>query len=477
MRTILTSLLFLTCFIINLPSAAAQLTTTCSAADYGAVGDGVTDDRPALQAALDNCTVVNVPPGQYLVSQTPWRSYDLHISVGKTLIGAGRDATTLIQAPNQGPSVRLLHIDGADVTVSDLSLDGNKANQTVDEHRSGVFAIQAPRLTLRRIDSYNFTGDGFYLYRGSNDPFIEDVLAKSNDRDGIAFGGATAGGFILNSTFIGNAAQQIDSEPGTYNVVNGLTLIGNVIDTGGVSNDYVLTISGGGKADASRSHGWTVVGNVINGATFVVWADGNLIANNTGVNPSTKSCYTVYRRSIGNTISGNTCVQTQTSTSGSVAGISVFGTSVTDTPETTIIIGNNITVTGHAKSFGVWVQGAVSVYIANNVFVGPALSAPYYAGIYLRASLPGRGFKIAVVKNNIITNWGYSALRVAGNTTPDGPALFEYLEYTDNIMTDDSNPATQVKAIVIDSNAVPLYQVRTGNTCSGGTSCNGANLP
>ena len=44
--------------------------------DYGAVGDGVHDDRPAIQAAIDaaaataGMAVVYVPPGQYLITST-----------------------------------------------------------------------------------------------------------------------------------------------------------------------------------------------------------------------------------------------------------------------------------------------------------------------------------------------------------------------------------------------------------------------
>ncbi|MCW2904938.1 MAG: hypothetical protein JWO67_7203 [Streptosporangiaceae bacterium] len=43
--------------------------------DYGAVGDGVTDDRAAIQAALDIGGWVYVPPGVYAIASGPLRIY------------------------------------------------------------------------------------------------------------------------------------------------------------------------------------------------------------------------------------------------------------------------------------------------------------------------------------------------------------------------------------------------------------------
>lgn len=50
--------------------------------DFGAVGDGTTDDTAAIQAAIDNGYVIYMPAGKYIVSDT------IIIHPGKSIIGA-----------------------------------------------------------------------------------------------------------------------------------------------------------------------------------------------------------------------------------------------------------------------------------------------------------------------------------------------------------------------------------------------------
>src|ERR1700761_2715795 len=117
------------------PAFSQTLTPSCSAAEFGAKGDGKTDNRVALQEAINQCAVVHVPAGRYLVSAQGSADFDLNVPAGRSIVGADRETTTLVQAV-AGPSVRLLQVSGAGVTVSGLTLDGNKAAQTVEEHRA-----------------------------------------------------------------------------------------------------------------------------------------------------------------------------------------------------------------------------------------------------------------------------------------------------------------------------------------------------
>jgi hypothetical protein len=308
---------------VDVETSVAELDRSVNVREFGAVGDGVTDDRAAIQAALDSgASEVVVPVGTYVVGRGAGY-WCLSISAGVTLRGETRDGAVLQQAPGIAGSVRLLQVAAAGVAIRDLTLDGNRARQTADEHRAGVFATGAPDLAIRGVTARGFTGDGFYLYLGSNNAVIDDVLATDNDRNGITFGGGTSGGTVTASRFIANAVQQFDSEPGNGNTVDGLTVRGNTIDAMGRSNDYALTISG--SSSAARSRGWTVEGNVINGGIFVVSADAIAVRGNVGVNPTTKASATVYRGSDGVTIKGNRFTMTQTQVS-SLGVVTVTGT-------------------------------------------------------------------------------------------------------------------------------------------------------
>jgi hypothetical protein len=85
--------------------------------DFGAVGDGVTDDTVALQAALDAAAggVLFVPEGQYIVSET------LYIPAGTALCGEGKYSLwtndvqgTVFITTGAGNAQRWTDIDGSD---------------------------------------------------------------------------------------------------------------------------------------------------------------------------------------------------------------------------------------------------------------------------------------------------------------------------------------------------------------------------
>ena len=66
-----------------------RLDESVSVKDYGAIGDGTTDDAPAFQAALDAHAVVLVPAGTFRLAT------EIHVKPRRRLVGAGRDATLI----------------------------------------------------------------------------------------------------------------------------------------------------------------------------------------------------------------------------------------------------------------------------------------------------------------------------------------------------------------------------------------------
>lgn len=100
--------------LTTLSLLALGMGSPASVSDFGAVGDGVTDDTAAFARALTECRgELYVPPGRYMLS-------GISLPESTWLHGAGR-ATVLLQTDPQTPVVTL----GNGCRLSDLRIDGN----------------------------------------------------------------------------------------------------------------------------------------------------------------------------------------------------------------------------------------------------------------------------------------------------------------------------------------------------------------
>lgn len=130
--------------------------------DFGARGDGATDDSAAIQAAIDSgAPVLHVPAGRYLVRRS------LVPRSGQAWRGEGAAASVLM-LPQEALAApfNLIHLIGRleDFSLTDLGLAGNLATQPA---RGGdgqaPFALYArgaqKRITLRRCHVSGF-GEG-----------------------------------------------------------------------------------------------------------------------------------------------------------------------------------------------------------------------------------------------------------------------------------------------------------------------------
>jgi len=148
-------------------TAQAKMRETVSVKDFGAIGDGVAIDGPAIQAAIDSLAAtggsVFFPPGTYLFSSTIqpranvtlWS--DLYIATIKQ--AAGANLTTLFDFATNAAN---------NATIRGLVIDGNKANNgnNITTERFGMFVYDANDVLIEYCDLKNLCGHGVFARDG-----------------------------------------------------------------------------------------------------------------------------------------------------------------------------------------------------------------------------------------------------------------------------------------------------------------------
>jgi polygalacturonase len=140
--------------------------------EYGANGDGVGDDKDAIQAAVDDAYAagggtVFLPPGTYQVKGTQsdgpligWESKTGSVPIEFRGAGWGSeiflaDDTT---ATDEGA---IILKPGENAEVHSLAINGNVQNQsTPSDARDGANIKSGANVTVHHVKSYNATGDG-----------------------------------------------------------------------------------------------------------------------------------------------------------------------------------------------------------------------------------------------------------------------------------------------------------------------------
>jgi polygalacturonase len=149
---------------------------------FGATGDGVTNDRAAIQRAIDSCAVrggtVLFPPGRYLTGSLLLRSHvDLHLGAGATLLGS----TKLADYEEHVPALRsyndlflkhsLLYAEGkSDITIrGEGTIDGQGAafkvttREKPDRYMNRPFVIRLVSCTNVRVEGVTLTNSAMWM--------------------------------------------------------------------------------------------------------------------------------------------------------------------------------------------------------------------------------------------------------------------------------------------------------------------------
>jgi parallel beta-helix repeat protein len=246
---------------------------TFNVLDYGAVGNGLVNDRAAIQAALDAAHaagggVVYIPSGTYAIDGGgATRTYaGLQVRDNVTIIGDGM-GETVIKAMD-GNSVGFTGLirtpvgeETTNVTIQDLTLDGNRANTTgkVDGFFCGTepgSPEQCADITLLRVEAKDCSGYGIDPHEQTVRMWIESCVSHGNGLDGFTLD------FLIDSTILNNISYGNDRHG--FNIVTqtqNTVLDGNVAYDNGSAGIVIQR----GSEDVPSPHGLKIIGGEVYG--------------------------------------------------------------------------------------------------------------------------------------------------------------------------------------------------------------------
>lgn len=167
-------------------SLANRFADVVNVKDFGAVGDGVADDTAAIQAAINAGANIYFPNGIYIVSDNDSDTVAIKITKNNiNLFGAGINSTILKLKANQ--NAHTISTDGFNfIQISDISIDGNRSNQTGSGH--GIRVASCNSLHINNLEIKETAGYGIGLQSGTlKNIFISNVEIKNTSLDGIDF--------------------------------------------------------------------------------------------------------------------------------------------------------------------------------------------------------------------------------------------------------------------------------------------------
>lgn len=479
------------------PDARIAGLAAVSVKDFGAKGDGVTDDRAAITAALAEVAkagggTVMFPPGVYVVGREGRAAWSLDLPCDHcTLVGV-KGRSWLQHAKGLPPeSIALMRVDRrSDVTIRDLGFDGNWGNRVGGtDSTAGInhatqgdpknYLLMLRGVTDVAIENSDFRqayGDCIWvgastknMLQPSTHVVVTDVSCDMAARDGIALGQAARDIHVTRSRFTNIFAQAFDTEPVNQGVED-VTIEDSLLDgwwnPGNPKrsvNSPLSIVGGNPTAGPSKlARHYRVRNNTIHGAVLIATAEDVVLDGNRIVTDWDGFSYSpITVRSVANdiTITNNEIyARTHFSNGAATAGVSISyyaAGKTTWSPSTVRVVGNHI----HARegNLGIAVDGAGAHAGMRDAGTATALTITtlhddkkhWDPGAWIGATVHAGG-QIAIVSGNtanelqlvpvtfgIASAW-MSPLGVASATPPAGAYALGWttgtIEIADNVI-------------------------------------------
>jgi parallel beta-helix repeat protein len=298
-----------------------KLRQTVSVKDFGAVGDGVTDDTAAIQAALDAVSgsggVVVIPPSSsfYKVTNSLYPKSNTTITgYGAELRNTTASVFVMIWALGAPGVANYL----TNISVYGLTVDCN--GTFIDCTGSGIGGSYCDNLRVIDCTVKKSPCQGIFVGRGGRNSWILNNIVLDSFGDGIHIGDQNSGEVIENHIIKNNYVK--DTFDGGIGITGGAHLVwieDNIIDTAGgpgidlsgayqvmCARNYLTAYSQIGirisRFNASQTFDIEVLDNIIDGPPVNQAAINLFGPNNTDVNTFANNPITIRGNRIKNVV-------------------------------------------------------------------------------------------------------------------------------------------------------------------------------
>ncbi len=337
--------------------------------DFGATGDGVTDDYLAIRGAIasaeaDGGGAVYFPAGTYgLTKRERFCGILLAGTKPLTFYGDGIGVSTIKMLPSGAGGMSLFRLTSQRLSFRDLTFDGNRdVVQAVDE-QTHLLQIEtaAKHVSIEGCEFKNIKSDGIKIAGTDAATAIDNLIIANNTfldcgRSGITCQRAFKNTRILGNFFQGISDQSIDFEPTGSGGPARVIIAHNIIEHSTLTE--AVTICGVSGED--RATDIIFENNIIrNGTLFMVDCRNVFVLANRISAPDGKRCVQISRghdniHFVGNIITGGAGKD--------VVGLYIFAGNGR-IPKGIHVLNNTIDVNA---THGIAMEGVSNVVVAHN---------------------------------------------------------------------------------------------------------------